>query len=185
MKAFWQSALTAVLILVLDAALAQEDGGQSSGDNYNLVPHVPEGCNDIRIFSARGSNEPYPGRGGQMLGAICALFESNAFSCDYEDIAYPAMISSSGMYCESANIGANAAREQMSGHVSACPETRIILLGYSQGASVVCDVVGGGGASVFGCEQPSNDPLDRGIAPGSNSKSTSGASGRTVAVFVH
>jgi hypothetical protein len=143
---------------------------QDGSEDYNLIPHVPDECNDIRIFNARGSNEPYPGRSGPMLGVICSLFESEGLSCDYEDVVYPAYISYSGQYCESANEGANAGQAQMTGYNTKCPDSRLVLLGYSQGAQVVCDIVGGGGGSVFGCEQASNPPLDRSVVPGSKSK---------------
>lgn len=141
------------------------------GEVYNVIPHIPEDCSDIRIFSARGSDEPYPGRGGGMLGVLCSLFEETGVSCDYEDVVYPANTSYSGIFCQSANIGANAGQAQMTEYVQRCPDSRLVLTGYSQGGGVVGDILGGGGGFLFGCDQPSNPPLSRNTAPGSNSKS--------------
>ena len=146
------------------------DYDNTAGD-YNMVPHLPLDCNDIRVFSARGSNEPYPGRGGAMLGILCQLFEDTGVTCDYEDIVYPANISYSGYFCQSANVGALAFRDQMTTYVERCPDSKLVLMGYSQGASIVGDVLGGGGGHLFDCDQPSNPSLSRKTAPGSNSKS--------------
>lgn len=152
-----------------------EEGSQydytDEGEDYNMIPHVPENCSDIRVFSARGSNEPYPGRGGDMLGVMCSLFEETGVSCDYEDVVYPANISYSGIFCESANIGANAGQAQMADYIQRCPGSKLVLTGYSQGGGVVGDILGGGGGFLFGCDQASNPPLSRKTTPGSSSKS--------------
>ena len=146
------------------------DEDTAEEEYYNVIPHLPEECSDIRIFSVRGSDEPYPGRGGAMLGVLCSLFEPTGVSCDYEDVVYPANISYSGIFCESANIGAYAGQAQMTECVQRCPDSRLVLTGYSQGGSVVGDILGGGGGPLFGCEQPWNPSLPRNTAPGSNGK---------------
>jgi acetylxylan esterase len=135
--------------------------------DYNYTPHQPEGCNDIRIFNVRGSDEPYPGRGGALLGLVCAEFAAHDVDCDYEDVVYPANISYSGIFCESAHTGALAGQAQMTGYASACPEGKTVLIGYSQGAGVVGDILGGGGGEVFDCQQEFNEGLSREEAPGS------------------
>ncbi|KAK5051550.1 hypothetical protein LTR84_003202 [Exophiala bonariae] len=149
-----------------------EDGSEydhtAEGEVYNVIPHVPQDCNDIRIFSARGSDEPYPGRGGGMLGVLCSLFEETGVSCDYEDVVYPANISFSGIFCQSAHTGATAGQAQMTEYVQRCPDSRLVLTGYSQGGGVVGDILGGGGGFLFGCDQPPNPPLSRDTTPGSN-----------------
>lgn len=144
--------------------------GGGEGDPFKVPPHLPEGCDDVRVFSIRGSDEPYPGRGGAMLGVMCSLFEAEGVSCDYEDVVYPANISFSGIFCESANIGALAGQAQMTEYVQRCPDSKLVLMGYSQGAGVVGDILGGGGGPIFGCEQARNPSLPRDTAPGSNGK---------------
>ena len=149
----------------------QPDGeppeGGGAQDYFNVIPHLPEGCDDIRVFSIRGSDEPYPGRGGAMLGVMCSLFEDEGVSCDYEDVVYPANISFSGIFCESANTGALAGQAQMTEYAQRCPDSKLVLMGYSQGAGVAGDILGGGGGPIFGCEQARNPPLSRDTAPGS------------------
>lgn len=172
MKLPWLAAIgTAVAVFTATPVFAQ-DPSESDGQDYNEIPHTPENCSDIRVFSARGSNEPYPGRGGAMLGVMCQLFEAAGVSCDYEDVVYPANISYSGYFCESAHIGTTAGPAQMAAYVDRCPDSRLVLMGYSQGASVVGDILGGGGGPIFGCEQAYNPPLSRDTAPGSSSKSS-------------
>ncbi len=139
-------------------------------ENSDAIPHIPGECNDFRIFNARGSNEPYPGRAGTMLGVMCFLFQSAGVSCDYEDVVYPANISWSGIYCESANAGAYAGQAQITAYVQQCPDSRLVLMGYSQGADVVGDILGGGGGPIYGCEQAWNPAMPRNTTPGSSSK---------------
>ncbi|RMZ86789.1 hypothetical protein DV736_g5984, partial [Chaetothyriales sp. CBS 134916] len=147
MKLSWIAAISTAIVLRATPVLSQDTGEE---EDYNVIPHIPEDCSDIRIFSARGSDEPYPGRGGAMLGIMCWLFESAGVSCDYEDVSYPANISWSGIFCESADIGAHAGRNQMTKYVQRCPDSHLVLMGYSQGASVVGDILGGGGGQLFG-----------------------------------
>ncbi|EXJ55846.1 hypothetical protein A1O7_08777 [Cladophialophora yegresii CBS 114405] len=196
MKLSWLGAITAGLVLGATPVLSQdefttldvdlgaepvpkqsdepvpEEGSEyeytGEEDKWHGHPHLPEDCNDIRIFSARGSDEPYPGRGGTMLGVLCYLFESNGLSCDYEDVVYPANISYSGLFCESAHTGATRGQAQMTAYIERCPNSRIVLTGYSQGGSVVGDILGGGGGPIFGCDQPFNPSMPRSTAPGSS-----------------
>lgn len=166
MKFSWVTAISLAITLETTPVLSQAPGEE---EYYNVIPHLPEDCSDIRIFSVRGSDEPYPGRGGAMLGVICSLFESTGLSCDYEDVVYPANISYSGIFCESAKIGVDAGQAQMTAYVQRCPDSRLVLTGYSQGAGIVGDILGGGGGSLFDCDQPSNPSLPRDAEPGSNS----------------
>ncbi|RMD44670.1 hypothetical protein DV735_g257, partial [Chaetothyriales sp. CBS 134920] len=136
--------------------------------SYSMTPNIPDSCSDMRVFSARGSVEPYPGRGGALLVAMCELFEATGVSCDYEDITFPANRTDSGVYCQSAHTGAVNGRAQMSSYISRCPSSRLVLLGYSQGGGIVTDILGGGGGTLFGCQQAANPSLPRETAPGSS-----------------
>lgn len=53
-------------------------------------------------------------------------------------------------YPESAAVGASRLKEILRKHTDACPEQKIVLLGYSQGAQVVGDAIAGGGGGEMG-----------------------------------
>ncbi|KAF2115964.1 Alpha/Beta hydrolase protein, partial [Lophiotrema nucula] len=130
-------------------------------------------CTAYHIFAARGSDSKYPGHLGHLMKLICDNIDD---SCSYEDIIYPANSSQAGpnMWCKSAAIGVENGQAQMTEYSKRCPfpESKLILLGYSQGASVSLDILGGGGANVpwpvNPCEQQNNPALDRSTAPGAN-----------------
>jgi hypothetical protein len=72
------------------------------------------------------------------------------------------------VWCDSAGKGAKSGQAQMKAYSEKCPDSKLIVLGYSQGGSVAQDMLGGGGGSVFACEQDMNPALDATSAPGSN-----------------
>ncbi|KAH6889289.1 Alpha/Beta hydrolase protein [Thelonectria olida] len=112
-------------------------------------------CKDVHVFLARGNNEPYPGRQGKLATAIC----SGLSSCDYEDIKYYNPLES--VYCDSVFEGAKNGIDQITAYNKKCPDAMLVVSGYSQGAHVVGDVLGGGGGTFFqGCIQDSNEGLD-------------------------
>jgi acetylxylan esterase len=55
-------------------------------------------------------------------------------SCDYEDIAYDAYSSD---YCPSVAAGERLALQQINAYYAKCPESAIVLSGYSEGATVM------------------------------------------------
>ncbi|KAI6326589.1 hypothetical protein MCOR34_000682 [Pyricularia oryzae] len=124
-------------------------------------------CQKYHIFSVRGSSEPYPGRMGPLIQSLCQDLGED--DCGYEDVRYPANSSydGPGMFCESASTGARNGQRQMKEYSERCQDSGLILLGYSQGASVAGDILGGGGGFLFGCDQPENPPLNRTSRPGS------------------
>lgn len=97
------------------------------------------GCADVHIFIAKGWNEPYPGRQGKLAGSICWSLES----CDYEDIHFSNAPEDD--YCASVTEGAASGVAQMTAYAERCPNSKLVLSGYSQGANVAGDILGGGG----------------------------------------
>jgi hypothetical protein len=55
----------------------------------------------------------------------------------------------------------SALTTQLTAQVRKCPDQKIVLAGFSQGAHVVLDVLGGGGGGVLGTETP---PISSSIA---------------------
>ncbi|KAI1469060.1 carbohydrate esterase family 5 protein [Daldinia caldariorum] len=137
-------------LLILSAAavaLAQETGADA--------------CTDVHIFLSRGNNEPYPGRQGKLVQAICAGLES----CDYEDVAFNNALEVE--YCGAVEEGRKAGVEQITAYNKRCPRAKLVVSGYSQGAHVLGDILGGGGGVFFqGCTTPTTPGLDPDSAPG-------------------
>lgn len=121
-------------------------------------------CSAVHIFLSKGWNEPYPGRQGKLAGAICYGLDS----CDYEDILFYNAEDSD--YCAAVTEGDTNGLAQMTAYAERCPDSRLVLSGYSQGANVAGDILGGGGG-VFGnstvnCTVGTNPGLDPTTSPG-------------------
>ncbi|KAI5921341.1 carbohydrate esterase family 5 protein [Camillea tinctor] len=120
-------------------------------------------CTDVHTFLARGNNEPYPGRQGKLVDAICSAVGSS--TCDYEDIVFDNALETE--YCGAVEAGRVAGRNQIAAYHKKCPDTKLVISGYSQGAQVVGDILGGGGGTFFqGCTIDSSDGLDADSEPG-------------------
>lgn len=122
-------------------------------------------CSDVHIFLAKGNNETEPGRQGKLVDAICAGLSS----CDYEDIMFDNRYET--VFCRSLEEGAINGRAQLTDYAGRCPESKLVVSGYSQGAHVVGDILGGGNGVFFqDCEQSPNEPLDPETSPGNQSE---------------
>ncbi|CZS92654.1 related to acetylxylan esterase precursor [Rhynchosporium graminicola] len=118
-------------------------------------------CADTHVFLAKGNNEPYPGRQGKLVNAIC----SGLASCDYEDIQFYNPVESP--YCGSVNEGVANGIAQITAYNQRCPEAKLVLSGYSQGAQIVSDILAGGGGTFFqGCVQTTSAGIDINSAAG-------------------
>jgi hypothetical protein len=122
-------------------------------------------CDGVHVFLARGNNEPYPGRQGKLISAICSGLEN----CDYEDIEFYNPLPAP--YCQSVNEGAANGVKQITAYNKRCPDSKLVVSGYSQGGQVVGDVLGGGSGVLFeDCVQQDNAGLDANKAPGNKSE---------------
>ncbi|GAB7326341.1 hypothetical protein MBLNU13_g10381t2 [Cladosporium sp. NU13] len=62
---------------------------------------------------------------------------------------------------------AAAGHKQMTAYAEKCPNSKIILAGYSQGGQIAGDILGGGGGVSFnGCLQPDTPAMDPESSPG-------------------
>lgn len=120
-----------------------------------LPPANAADCENVHIFLAKGWNEPYPGRQGALAGAIC----SGVSSCGYEDIQF---VNYNGTdFCAAVSEGAKNGLSQIKAYTAKCPSSKLVVSGYSQGAFVVSNMLGGsGGAFSGGCTPSANSPLD-------------------------
>ncbi|GLA31345.1 hypothetical protein AnigIFM63326_010017 [Aspergillus niger] len=102
-------------------------------------------CADIHFMLARGTTEDYPGTTYTMAELVA---ENTTLSTNYENILYPAV---SETESDSYFIGRAAVGSQVNRYAADCPNSRIVLISYSQGAMIVGDALaGGGGVSTLG-----------------------------------
>ncbi|KAH0013437.1 alpha/beta-hydrolase, partial [Aureobasidium melanogenum] len=112
-------------------------------------------CSDVHIFLGKGNNEPYPGRQGKLVNAVC----DGLPSCDYEDILFYNPVEAP--YCQSVEQGVADGIAQLNAYAARCPNTKLVISGYSQGAQVVGDIIGGGNGTFFqGCTTTPTPALD-------------------------
>lgn len=108
-------------------------------------PKLTAACNDVAIFMARGNDAPYhDGRTSPFIDATCGKFKAAGYSCDYMDIVFDATLGVP--YCPTIQEGAYNGVRQITEYNSQCPDTLIVINGYSQGAMVAGSLLSGGGA---------------------------------------
>ena len=93
-------------------------------------------CPDVEVIFARGTGEPAGlGRVGNAL--VDSLRQNTGLNIDTYGVNYPA-----GRLQLGGGDGANDTINRVKNVVQQCPDTKIVLGGYSQGASVI-DIVAG------------------------------------------
>lgn len=107
-------------------------------------------CAAVHIFVARGSNEaaPYGGQLQPLMNSIQGELNATA-----EGIEYRASLRK---YADSVREGTMQTQRQIQAYTTRCPTSKIIVLGYSQGAQVTGDALCGGDANGEG---PISAPL--------------------------
>ena len=95
-------------------------------------------CSKLHMIVARGSTEP---QGEGSVRAITAQIQNLVSGSSSEGIMYPATLED---YQSSESQGAAAMVQAITNYAQACPDSKIALLGYSQGAQVIGDALGGG-----------------------------------------
>lgn len=106
----------------------------------SAVPAPTSPCAAVHVLAARASTES-PGAGvigslvTQVQNAVSATVSTSAV--DYPALLFP--------YDFSTTQGDAAIAQELTAQVQRCPNQAIVLVGYSQGAQLVGDVLGGGG----------------------------------------
>lgn len=112
-------------------------------------------CPPAQIISARGSGED-PGEG--KVGFVAAAIAATRPRSQRDAVDYPARLIP---YSNSSSEGTAALTKQLTAFVQRCPKSKIVLLGYSQGAHIIGDTLcGGGGVSGIG---PRTNPIPKRI----------------------
>lgn len=111
-------------------------------------PKLDATCADVVIFMARGNDAPYrDGRTFPFVEATCGKATAAGKTCDYIDIQYDVTLG--GDYCAQVAEGARNGISQITAFNQKCPCSHIVVNGYSEGAHVAGDVLGGPGGCTF------------------------------------
>lgn len=123
-----------------------------SSAGTGVFPLAQEGsCADIQVVFARGTGEPPgPGRVGQ------AFVESLRSLAPGKSVAVYAVDYPASYDFLRAVDGANDAKRFVDSTAAACPQTKVVIGGYSQGAAVV-DLITVPGQATFGFGDPLPD----------------------------
>jgi acetylxylan esterase len=139
--------------LVSGACIGAPGAGDSDAD---WAEQAATTCTPVQIITARASTEA-PGEG--ITGALVTqIINSSAQTITRASVSYPATLNN---YNSSSLQGINALKTQLTAAVQNCPSQKIVLAGYSQGAHVVLDVLGGGQGGSLGA---ATAPIDASIA---------------------
>ncbi|KAJ6526871.1 cutinase [Mycena vulgaris] len=99
-----------------------------------LVTGPSSGCSAIHILTARASTEA-PGEG--IIGAVVsAVVQGSSQTVSRESVTYPATLTN---YDSSESLGVTDMSNKLAAQARSCPNTKIVLMGYSQGAQVTGD----------------------------------------------
>lgn len=124
-------------------------GSDESDADLDVDPLATAACTPVHIITARASGEA-PGEG--ITGALASqIIRQSDQQISRANVNYPATLNN---YANSSGQGVAALKAQLTAQVQACPDQKIVLLGYSQGAHVILDAVGGGGGGSLGTATP-------------------------------
>ncbi|HWT49084.1 MAG TPA: cutinase family protein [Mycobacterium sp.] len=112
-----------------------------------LVPLASASCPDVEVVFARGTDEP-PGVGRVGQAFVSSLRQDTRRSVGAYGVNYPA----SKDFLAAAD-GANDASNHIQHMAGNCPNTKLVLGGYSQGAAVI-DIVTAAPLPGLGFHQP-------------------------------
>ncbi|KAI0203812.1 catalytic core domain of acetyl xylan esterase [Astrocystis sublimbata] len=98
-----------------------------------------EDCANLHIFGARETTAP-PGFG--TAATVIRLIQRSFPGSSSESIVYPA--AGGNLYAASVAAGVSAVATQTNSYFQTCPNTTLVMVGYSQGAQIVDDAICGG-----------------------------------------
>lgn len=116
-------------------------------------------CSDIQVVYARGTDTvaPVDQVGQALVNALSAQLPDKSLSV--YGINYPASLD----LPDGSTTGATDGWVHVQNLVAACPDTRLVLSGYSQGADVI-DLLTATSGAAFGVPTPMPDAVARHIA---------------------
>ena len=112
-----------------------------------LAPRASASCPDVEVIFARGTDEP-PGVGRVGQAFVSSLRQQTRKNVSAYGVNYPA-----SKDFLAATDGANDASNHVQQMADNCPNTKLVLGGYSQGAAVI-DIVTAAPLPGLGFRQP-------------------------------
>ncbi|RPA80215.1 alpha/beta-hydrolase [Ascobolus immersus RN42] len=111
-----------------------------------VFKHPDSTCEDLHMLVARG--------GYEAVREICKAVEAHGKSCGYEDIVD--RDADMGPYCALLQEGITNGKEAMRKYTERCPNSKLVAVGYSMGAQMFGDILGGGGGKgdIGECSMP-------------------------------
>ncbi|KAK2057448.1 cutinase [Colletotrichum caudatum] len=114
-----------------------------------IVQRQTKACaTGVHIIVCRASTEQ-PGTG--VIGAIATDIQRQIPGSDIEAVDYPAELNP---YNPSQEAGVKAMTKLVQDYAANCPDSKMVLMGYSQGAHVTADVMCGTSERSFTATQP-------------------------------
>jgi hypothetical protein len=116
-------AVISTLTLIAATAVAQERCDAEDPIVYcnttEILAYQSSDCKPYHLFIVRGSDEPYPGRQGNISSQLCASLGND--QCGFESIEYPAKSTAWGKeeWCKSAGKGASDGQAQVKAYSKA------------------------------------------------------------------
>ena len=104
----------------------------------SIIPRQTACAAGVHIIAARGSEED-PGEG--KCQSVSDLIKAAVPNSDDVAVVFPATLLE---YESSESTGVANMAGQIQNYTQACPNTKIMLIGFSQGGQIVGDVLGGG-----------------------------------------
>jgi len=131
--------------LILGSLMFGACGVDGDDADVTTEDQAIDACAAVKIITARASTEA---AGEGITGALVTqIINSSNQNVARASVSYPATLNN---YNSSSLQGINALKSQLTSEVQACPNEKIVLAGYSQGAHVVGDVVAGGQGGSLG-----------------------------------
>ncbi|KAK1621815.1 cutinase [Colletotrichum phormii] len=121
---------------------------QGRSEVYSRQTNTTGCATGVHMIVARASTEQ-PGTG--VIGAIANNIQSQVPGSDIVPVDYPALLNP---YQPSQKAGVTAMTKLVQDYAKACPQTKMVLMGYSQGAHVTADVLCGTSETGFEATEP-------------------------------
>ena len=97
---------------------------------------APQSCPPVHMIVARGSFEA---QGEGIASTLSTTIKRSVPGTTSEALVYPAVMPYSG----SMDVGTERIKQIIAKYAKSCPQTKLVLLGYSQGGAVIVDALCG------------------------------------------